>query len=145
MEKEARRFASLATVTPSGWCSAVAPWKLPISELRWGHWACPSSRRSVVWIEWRGRTPLTLVLVNGLPAADVRVDDDRVRIGSSELLLSDTRMLHARTLADVLGGLRAVAGRLPASWRRLEDRKWISRGAVGAETGWAIHETVRFP
>jgi hypothetical protein len=169
----------------------ILPWKLPISELRWGRWSCAATRRSIVWLDWRGRHPLTLVLVDGAPADDARVEDDRIRIGSSELLLAGTRRLHTRTVNDILspavaghavpggaqwtsqaslrelprrrwGGLGPVARRLPASWRALEDRKSRSVGrylrgpqsAVGAglgacgteaETGWAIHELVRFP
>jgi len=121
----------------------LAPWKLPISELRWGRWSCSSSRRSLVWIDWRGASPLTLVLDNGAPTADARVEDDHVRIDGRDLVLTGTRTLHARRLGDMaLGG---VAATLSPSWRALEDRKWLSRGMLGGETGWAIHETVRFP
>jgi hypothetical protein len=125
----------------------LPPWRLPISELRWGRWSCSSSRRSVVWIDWRGPRPLTLVLVDGQPARDARVEDDRVLFDAGVLQLAGTQTLHARSLGDIVGGLGPLAVRLPASWRALEDRKARSVGTLGAgrETGWAIHEIVRFP
>jgi hypothetical protein len=134
----------------------LPPWKLPISELRWGRWSCASTRRSVVWIDWRGGHPLTLVLVDGAPAPCARVEDDRIVVGDSELSLGHGRTLHARTLGDILDGLGPIAARLPTSWQEVEDRKTLSigtlRGCAGdtggdvcGDTGWAIHETVRFP
>ena len=53
--------------------------------------------------------------------------------------------MYSRTLAEVLRGAGRVVNRLPATWRALEDRKTLSRGILGDESGWAIHETVRFP
>ncbi len=66
-------------------------------------------------------------------------------MGGDRLVLSDTDLLHARTLEDALQGLGPLLDRLPASWRAVEDRKSLSRGSLGTATGWAIHETVRFP
>jgi hypothetical protein len=159
--------AATVTMNPAGLAGdgyaecltlSVPPWKLPISELRWGRWSCAATRRSIVWIDWRGRQPLTLVLVDGAPEPGARVHDDRILFESSELSLAGSRTLHARTLGEMVGGLGPIASRFPASWRGLEDRKWLSTGtlrrpiraglqacASPADTGWAIHETVRFP
>jgi len=123
----------------------VPPWRLPISELRWGRWSCAETRQSIVWIEWRGGKPVTLVLVNGTPAACASVEDRRVLFDGGELRLEDSRTLHARTLGDVVAGLGPLALPLPAPWRAVEDRKSISRGRWADAGGWAIHETVRFP
>jgi hypothetical protein len=122
----------------------LAPWKLPIDELRWGRWVAPESRHSIVWIEWRGSRPLTLVLENGTPR-EGSVGDDVVACGDGALRLDRTETMYARTLADALGAFGPVVRRLPASWRALEDRKALSRGLMGSESGWAIHEIVRFP
>jgi hypothetical protein len=141
----------------------VVPWALPISELRWGRWISPSTRRSIAWVDWRGSRPLTVVLLDGVPALDAHVDDDRIRVAGSELVLSGTETLHARALGDLLAGLGPIAACVPAAWRSVEDRKSRSVGTcrpcapepqlpeagssqpAAAETGWAIHETVRFP
>jgi len=122
----------------------LPPWRLPISELRWGRWSCAATRRSLVWIEWRGAHPLTLVLQDGRRADDGRVDDHRVRAGACELVFEDTTVLYADRLGDT-AGLGALAGRLPRRWRDLEDRKSLSIGRSGNDSGWVIHETVRFP
>ena len=123
----------------------LPPWKLPISELRWGRWSSPDTRQSIVWVDWRGRQPLTVVLVDGERVSDARVEDGQVLVGGDRLVLSDTDVLHSRTLEDTLEGLGPLLDRLPASWRAVEDRKLLSRGSLGTATGWAIHETVRFP
>jgi hypothetical protein len=134
----------------------LPPWRLPISELHWGRWACAASHRAIVWIAWRGRPPLTLVLLDGVPAPGARVEHDRIVAGDCELSLENGRVLDSRTLGDMVGGLGPVAARLPPSWQSLEDSKTLSvgtlRGQAGAGTrasppgtGWAIHERVRFP
>lgn len=128
----------------------LPPWRLPITQLRWGRWVSPVTRRSIVWIDWRGAYPLTLVLENGVPQQQPSVDDGEIRFADAALRLDASDTLHARTLADVLGAVPVVARRIPASWRMLEDRKTRSRGTVhtaGAATdaGWAIHELVRWP
>jgi hypothetical protein len=126
---------------------AMLPWKLPIDELRWGRWIADGSRRSIVWIDWRGACPLTLVVENGSAheAKDAAVDDATVRCGGTTLRLTGTTKLHSRTLDEILGRRASLLDRLPASWRTLEDRKCLSRAVVGDESGWAIHETVRLP
>jgi hypothetical protein len=123
----------------------AVPWGLPISELRWGHWAGEHSGRSLVWIEWRGAHPLTLVLEDGAAVPGAEVADSSIRAGASELVLSSTVDLHQRTIGEVLEGLGPLAAGLPASWRAVEDRKRLSVGRLGSEAGWAVHETVRFP
>jgi hypothetical protein len=126
---------------------AMPPWKLPIDELRWGRWISDGSRRSIVWIDWRGERPLTLVIENGAAheAKDAAVDDATVRCGETALRLTDTTTLHARTLGEILGRKAALLDHLPASWRTLEDRKSLSRAVADGESGWAIHEVVRLP
>src|ERR1043166_5189999 len=41
----------------------VAPWSLPIRELRWGR--AIGAETSLVWIEWRGGHPLQLAIRGG--------------------------------------------------------------------------------
>ncbi len=123
---------------------AMPPWKLPIDELRWGRWVEPATKRSIVWIDWTGETRLALVLENGVRQADAAVGERSVHCAAGTLELSAARAIYSRTLAEALGGVPLV-NRLPARWRALEDRKTLSRGTLGSQSGWAIHETVRFP
>jgi hypothetical protein len=123
---------------------AMPPWTLPLRELRWGRWLSGAPRHSIVWVEWRGERPLTLVVEDGALQGGA-VSDESIRCGDTTLELTGTETLYSRTLADVLGGAGRVVNRLPASWRALEDRKTLSRGILGDQSGWAIHEMVRFP
>jgi hypothetical protein len=124
---------------------SIPPWKLPIDELHWGRWASPESRHSVVWLDWRGSHPLTLVLENGVVRDDAEVGDESIRIGGETLRLAGTRTLYSRTIAEILRDAGPLIARLPGSWRALDDRKSLSTGTLGDRSGWAVHEIVRFP
>lgn len=123
----------------------IPPWQLPIDELRWGRWHCPETQHSVVWIDWRGERPLTIVLENGVARDTASVGDTSIEWGDRTLCLGSAETLYSRTLAEILRGAGPLVTRLPASWRALDDRKTLSRSVLGAESGWAIHETVTFP
>lgn len=129
---------------------SIPPWRLPITELRWGRWIAASSEKSIVWIDWRGPDPLTAVFEDGLRSPSAVVDDERIRTGGTALVLSDTRLLHRRTLRDVIGRAGRLTRMLPEPWLEIQDSKWLSHGercAAGAspDGGWAVHERVRFP
>jgi hypothetical protein len=129
---------------------SLPPWRLPIDELRWGRWIAADGGRSLVWIDWRGAQPLTAVFVDGVRQEAATVDDDRVAGADVILVLTDQRTLHRRALRDVIGAVGPLTRVFPASWLDVEDCKWMSLGTLhvaGArlETGWAIHEHVRFP
>lgn len=126
----------------------VAPWRLPIHELRWGRWISADARHAIVWIDWRGAEPATAVFVNGVRQLRAAVTDDRVTADGLALTLSSPRVLHARSIGDILARIRPLGALVPASWLAVEDRKCLSVGTLdGADrtTGWAIHEIVRFP
>jgi len=129
----------------------LPPWRLPIETLKWGRWLSDSSRRSVVWIEWQGPKPLTAVFVDGRLQRAARVDDDGISADEIAVSLTDRQTLYSRSLVDTLGVLRpALAPLLPPAWLNVEDCKWRSRGRLRTEgrvdeTGWVIHETVRWP
>ena len=129
---------------------SLPPWRLPIDELRWGRWIAADGGRSLVWIDWRGVHPLTAVFVDGVRQGAATVDDDQVAAADVILVLTDQRTLHRRALRDVIGAVGPLARVFPASWLDMEDCKRMSLGALHAaagrpETGWAIHEHVRFP
>ena len=129
----------------------LPPWRLPIDTLRWGHWMSASSSRSVVWIDWCGPRPLTLLVVDGQLRQAGLVGDERIEAEDVALTLTDRHTLYSRSLLDTMGVLGPVLGPLlPTGWLAMEDRKWRSRGTLYAsgrpdESGWVIHETVRWP
>jgi len=128
----------------------VAPWRLPIAELRWGRFLAPD--KSLVWIQWRGAHPLRLALRDG---SEVTLRDCNER----ELVFGDGGRLHLDpvdtiregTLGDtVLARYRVLRRLVPRRWRDLHEHKFISRGVLHENngrtiSGWAIHEVVRWP
>jgi hypothetical protein len=126
---------------------STPPWRLPIKQLSWGRWISTLGDRSIVWIEWRGPHPLTVVFLDGHRASNAEVANDRVVAGDAILTLSDRRTLHSRSLADLVGPITSL---LPDSWRQVQDRKWLSGGRLlegsrESGDGLAIHELVVFP
>jgi len=125
---------------------SVAPWKLPIRELRWGR--ALSDQSSLVWIEWAGPAPLRLALRDGIFETVSHVDDRGVRLDDGTILtLSDAAVLREETLRATLKSLSML---IPRRWSAAVERKWRSRGTLRAagrpiEEGWVIHELVSFP
>jgi hypothetical protein len=127
-----------------------APWKLPIEELRWGRWIASTGERSMVWIDWRGPLPRTVVFVDGAQSPSAVVADGRITAGGAALTLPEGPALLQRSIRDVVGGSGILSRLLPPAWLDIRDCKRMSWGtfeAAGArpESGWAIHEHVRFP
>jgi hypothetical protein len=127
----------------------VPPWRLPIRELRWGRWSDPTASRSVVWIEWRGDLPRTWVYVDGVAATSALVTDDRVSIGTANLVLDDGRTLEAMAFSETAATIPPLKTILPESILALRQTKWCSTGTFEDGSGSpligpAIHEVVVF-
>src|SRR5687767_12717424 len=56
------------TVIGLGYCEhisiSIPPWLMPIDELRWGRFL--TQNRSLIWIDLKGRSPVTMVFHNGV-------------------------------------------------------------------------------
>ncbi len=127
----------------------VAPWHLPIDELRWGRWH--GANRSLVWIEWRGPHPLRLCLLDGEPV-------DCGPITDCGFTFADGRRLALGTPTVLRDGdiERTVLTRrllrwlpLPRAIRAMRETKWLSSGVLhgagnDAIEGTALHEVVRW-
>jgi len=122
----------------------VPPWRLPIEELRWGRFA--TARAGLVWIEWQGPHPLRVALLDGVPVELDSACEDRVDAGPSSLSLSAPAVLRSGRIGQTaLSGIAGLGRSVPLRILRLEETKWRSRGRLGADEGWAIHEVVRWP
>ncbi|HEX5010035.1 MAG TPA: hypothetical protein VFY71_06515 [Planctomycetota bacterium] len=125
------------------------PWRLPIRELRWGRFVAADA--ALAWIDWRGPQPLRLVLRDGEPVADARVDDDVVTAGDAALRLSDPTTLRDGELGlTALRPLPLLRRALPPAMLGTRETKWLSRGELRRPDGrrargWAVHELVQFP
>lgn len=127
----------------------VPPWRLPITELRWGRWMDNAAAHSVVWIDWRGAEPRTWVFLHGVRAAQAVVGDDRVTAGAVTLTLAGRSALFSRSPGEIIDGIPALRAIVPASVLALREMKWSSHGILqGAGSasieGRAIHERVTF-
>jgi hypothetical protein len=128
----------------------VLPWRLDIEGMRWGRWVSDDGERSLVWIDWTGANPRTDVYLDGRSEPAPVVGDRQVQAGAVRLTLAPRRQLYSRSLGSALAGLGPLLTLLPASWRDLEDAKWICRARLDgpggrADDGWCIDEAMRFP
>ncbi len=123
----------------------IAPWLLPIRELRWGQWQSPTT--SLAWIDWRGKLPLSLILRDGLEVPGT-ISDTEIRLDSGEQLSLDTnRIIRDGELgATVLRAIPGVSNLLPPALLRTHEKKWLSRGVLSPQnaSGFSIHERVVF-
>ncbi len=148
------RVGSDTTVSGRGYVEhlemSLRPWELPIKELRWGRFL--SEHDAMVWIDWQGEMPLTLVYRNGRLLADHSVSDQAVttRGGQPVLALDHPAVLRDGPLiSTALAAVPGIDKVAPLKTLRARESKWLSRGTVNKidgppAAGWAIHEVVRF-
>jgi hypothetical protein len=123
----------------------VAPWALPFDELRWGRFV--NDRRSVVWIDWRGRLDRRWVWADGAAVDASVVDRDRVAWPGATVEIEPGRVLRHDRIGKTVAGALAVC--LPRRVSQAVETKWVSQAVLrddrgAAETGWVIHEAVRW-
>ena len=127
---------------------SIAPWQLPIDELRWGRYL--SKHEHLTWIEWRGPNPLTFVFHNGKAVVGAEVCDDAIMFGDRRLTIveTDRRVLRegqlSRTTLAMIPGVRKL---IPHRILDAHEIKWCSKGTMNhagvmESKGWAIHEVV---
>ncbi len=91
-----------------------------------GRW-CGSTGRA----RTRGRMPTW----TAAPRPRRVVGDREVQAGGARLTMAPRRPLYSRSLGSALAGLGPVLKLLPASWRELEDAKWICRARLDGPGG----------
>jgi len=123
--------------------AGIAPWRIPADEIRWGRFLGDDA--SVVWLDWRGATPLRRVFVNGRVVEAAALSDDGIAlVDGTALELGERQAIADETLGDLLsplGPLRALV--LPIV--RVHQTRWRSRGELRLPGmppmhGWALHE-----
>jgi hypothetical protein len=129
---------------------SVRPWMLPISELYWGRFL--SDRDALVWIEWRGTKPLSLLVRDGRIIDRPVITKQGISFDHGETLLSLTERRELRkgplvtTALSMIPGIEVI---FPRKILHAHECKWRSRGLLKSgdshyDVGWAIHEIVRF-
>jgi hypothetical protein len=125
----------------------LAPWELPIEELRWGRAHFPG--RSVVWIEWTGSEPARLVLVDAVEADGARVTDDLVSTSQAVVKLTARQVLREGPVGGTsVGSVPGVRQALSKFGLLIDEHKWLSSATLEEGDvklrGSAIHEVVRW-
>ncbi len=126
---------------------SITPWRLPIKELHWGRFL--TKRIYVVWIEWRGQHPFTVVYLNGRKIENAKVSESALYWDGGSLKLGEHICLRNGRLIDTaLSNIPGASSLFPKSILHTHECKWRSSGKLTyrGETrgGWAIHEIVRF-
>ena len=135
-------YAELLTMT-------IPPWRLPLTELRWGRFV--TARSALAWIQWEGAAPLMLAVRDGHATGVRAIGDDALLIeGGVELRMTDRMLVRDGMLGETLRPLGPLRGLLPARLTQSQETKWRSRGVMMAagkvvDEGWVIHERVTFP
>ncbi|HYE03211.1 MAG TPA: hypothetical protein VD963_08240 [Phycisphaerales bacterium] len=126
----------------------VAPWNLPIQELRWGRFGAESGW--AVWFEWAGARPQRLLVENGRERAPVSLGDEGVCWDDGSVGLGESSTIREGALGmTALAGVAPLRKLVPPAVLGTREAKWLSRarmtrGGTAPVPGWAIHEVVRF-
>jgi hypothetical protein len=127
----------------------LAPWKLPIQELRWGRFLSDSG--SLVWIDWKGTHSRRIVLQNGVLGSASVINETGVALkGNGDLRLASGDVLRNGALGEtalaIIPGLMRL---FPKKILNVRECKWRSRAELrrgdSSSSGWAIHEVVTWP
>ncbi|HLJ47884.1 MAG TPA: hypothetical protein VKU01_17835 [Bryobacteraceae bacterium] len=129
---------------------SIAPWHMPISQLRWGRIVTDST--SVVWIDWQGAYQNTILYLNGARIGASRIGDDGLDLSDGTRISFDRSVVlrDGALGSTVLTSIPGITRFAPASTLLIQECKWRSRalltraGATPEET-WAIHEVVTWP
>jgi hypothetical protein len=142
------------TLSGLGYCEhisiSIPPWQMPIDELRWGRFLTQNSY--VVWIDLKGSAPVTMVFRNGVRDDNSIVADDQIQLDGDTrtLKFDESRTLRTGSIvATALSSVPLLGSLLSSNGLMIDETKWCSRGVVSGnnlpeQTGWAIHEVVRW-
>ncbi|MBI5784635.1 MAG: hypothetical protein HZA64_04170 [Rhodocyclales bacterium] len=121
----------------------IAPWRLGIDALKWGRFC--GERHSLVWIEWQGRFPRKLALLDGEEQVLISADRTDICTAHARLRIADLREIVQEPLGagalQALGPLRGIAtGRFLSG----VETKWLASGELECEGDAIDHGSVVF-
>jgi hypothetical protein len=132
----------------------VPPWKIPMDELRWGHFG--SEENNMVWIELREKDKRQWLWLNGEKIENCIIEDNQISIPEKDLVLNLDRgvlLESEKKIFSLVGKLiRYIPGFnkvMPLKFLMADEYKWLSKGqlqtpAKTLASGMAIHEFVNF-
>ena len=106
----------------------------------------------MIWIDWQGPIDVQLVFVNGQRSPHARIDDAAIAVDVPPVTLRLDRQRVLRDGAIVTTALSTIPGirdMLPVRTLNAHETKWCGSAVLtasgAANSGWAIHEHVRWP
>jgi hypothetical protein len=124
--------------------SHAPPWRLPITELRWGRCVVSEPARSVVWIDWRGALPRSWVFRDGRLESGASVSDTAISGNGFALsIVPESRLVH-RALAEILEPLPMLRSLLPSSILALSESKWLGTGCLSEQENATMNAPVLY-
>ena len=123
-----------------------APWKLPISVLKWGRFL--SENHSIIWIEWIGEKPLKNVYWNGKRTENTDISDSGIIFQQQ-----NAQLIFEKPVVIKNEKLKTLADRFPfvklffkEKFLESMESKYKSVATLSfgnaQETGTALYETV---
>jgi hypothetical protein len=108
----------------------TVPWELPFNELHWGRFL--SEHHTLVWIDWRGGKPFSLIFYDGKECQATEVTDQRIVLKDEKTVLSLTgqQIIREGPLLTILSRIPGLDQVLPTKILRACERKWCSRGCL---------------
>lgn len=126
----------------------LRPWQLPFNELRWGRFI--GQTETLIWIQWLGPLPRTWLWLNGIRHSNCKITGEGIELPDKgiTLELGDQSVLRSGPLDyTALRPIRALTRLIP-DWKSAFETKWLARARLDShhtsQTGWVIHEVVRW-
>ncbi len=104
----------------------------------------------MVWIDWRGRCPLQVALLNGSAVEELRFLPNGVELAGARLVFDNHATIRDAPISSSIAGPEQLMKILPISILKLHEKKSLSRARLiraggSFSSGWAIHEVVTWP
>ncbi|HMV99767.1 MAG TPA: hypothetical protein PLL06_01410 [Acidobacteriota bacterium] len=130
-------------------CLTIKPWDLGLHILRWGRWI--GSQHTLTWVEWEGRHPRRVAILNGHCCSLVNIGPTRVFLENGCHLAFGTPkvLVHARLGEDALRIFSYLPGLIPRPFLDGVECKYLAPATLtcgnSQDEGWAIYEEVIWP
>ena len=125
----------------------IKPWNLPIKELKWGRFL--SDHYTIIWIQWKGESPLNRIICNGKEYNDATFLVDRVIFnqGCFALLFQDISTLRTGKINNVLAKSHLLKTFVCSRILNGNETKWKAKTVLAlndkiVEDGWSLYEKV---
>lgn len=130
-------------------CLTIKPWDLGLHILRWGRWI--GNQHTLTWVEWEGRHPRRVAILNGHCCSLVNIGPTRVFLENGCHLTFGTPkvLVHARLGEDALRIFSYLPGLIPRPFLDGVECKHLAPATLtcgnSQDEGWAIYEEVIWP